>query len=107
MDFRYIVVLITVPDVEAGRKIADHLVEKKLAACVNILPSVQSTYRWAGETNADDEALLMVKSKADLFEDRIIPAVQALHPYDLPEIIALPIVLGSDRYLEWIESETA
>ena len=107
MDFRYIVVLITVPDLETGRKIADHLVEKKLAACVNILPAIQSCYIWNGVTNLDDEILLVVKSRADLFEDRIIPAVQALHPYDLPEIIALPIVLGSQRYLEWIDAETA
>jgi periplasmic divalent cation tolerance protein len=107
METRYIVVLITVPSVEVGRKIADQLVEKRLAACVNILPSVQSYYKWNGETNVDEEALLMVKSKADLFEDRILPTVQALHPYDLPEIIAFPIVLGSERYLEWIDAQTA
>jgi periplasmic divalent cation tolerance protein len=106
MESRYIVVLITVPTPEEGRKIAEHLVENKLAACVNILPSIQSCYIWDGKTNLDQEILLLVKTRADLFEDRIIPAVQALHPYELPEIIALPIVLGSQRYLEWIESET-
>lgn len=102
-----ILVLITVPSKEVGRQIASVLVEQKLAACVNILSPVNSLYIWQEKLQDDEEALLIVKSRADLFADRLVPAVQAIHPYELPEIIALPIVMGLKPYLTWIEESTA
>jgi len=102
----YIVVLITAPDLQIGRQIASLLLESKLAACVNIVPAIHSLYTWEGSIHDDQEALLIVKTRADLLTDHLIPAVQAIHPYDLPEIIALPIVAGSLPYLNWIGSVT-
>ncbi len=107
MTFQAIVVLITVPSAEVGQQIANLLLEKKLAACVNILPAVSSFFRWQGKACQEQEALLVVKSRAELFEDRLVPAVREAHPYDVPEIIALPVVMGHQEYLDWIETETS
>ena len=107
MENRYIIVLITVPSKEAGEKVAHHLLERRLAACVNFIPAVHSLYIWQGGITADDELLLVVKSRADLFEEHLVPAVKAVHPYEVPEIIALPILMGSKSYLDWIEESTA
>ena len=101
-----IVVLITAPSKEVGRQVAEALLEKKLAACVNIVAPINSLYIWQGETCDDEEVLLIVKSRDEIFEDRLIPAVKAVHPYDVPEIIALPVLLGDQDYLDWIEAET-
>jgi periplasmic divalent cation tolerance protein len=101
-----IVVLITAPSKEVGRQIARALLESKLAACVNILSPVNSLYTWQGKICDDEEVLLIVKSRADLFENRLIPAVQQIHPYDVPEIIALPVSMGLHSYLDWIAAET-
>jgi len=96
----------TAPSVEVARQIANLLLEKKLAACVNILPAINSLYTWKGEIQDDTEVLMFAKSRSELFEDRFVPAVQAVHPYDVPEIIALPVVMGLDSYLDWIVEET-
>jgi periplasmic divalent cation tolerance protein len=106
VDFQHILVLITVPSVEVGKEIADHLLAERLAACVNILPSVHSHYLWQGEQASDEEVLLLVKSRVELFQERLVPAVKALHPYEVPEIIALPLVMGSTDYLGWIDEVT-
>jgi periplasmic divalent cation tolerance protein len=103
MDKEYIIVLITTPSKEVGEKIANALREKKLAACVNMMAPIFSLYTWEEEINCDDEVLLIVKSRADLFESDLIPVV---HPYDVPEIIALPILMGSANYLAWIDDVT-
>lgn len=105
MSSEHIVVFITAPSREVGREIGAHLVERKLAACANILPDVVSIFAWEGEIQNEGEVMLMVKTRRELFE-QLVPAVEALHPYDLPEIIALPILVGSQRYLEWIDTET-
>jgi periplasmic divalent cation tolerance protein len=105
METRYILVLITVPSAEAGEAIAQALLDQRLAACVNRLEPVHSLYTWEGKQTRDQELLLLVKSRADLFE-RLAPAVKAIHPYQVPEIIALPVVMGSQDYLDWIEAET-
>ena len=97
-----IVVMITVPEKDIGEKIAKELLDKKLAACVNLIPSIRSIYIWEGEVCYDDEVLMIVKSRADLFETQLVPSVQSVHPYDVPEIIALPIQHGARSYLEWI-----
>lgn len=106
MENEYIIVLITTPNQETSEMIANTLLEKKLAACVNMVASVLSFYTWEGDTNRDEELLLIVKSKAELFESELIPAVQAVHPYEVPEIIALPILMGSANYLAWIDDVT-
>ena len=101
-----IVVLVTAPSEDMGKQIAGALLKKKLAACVNIIAPINSLYVWRGETCDDEEVLLIIKSRAELFENKIIPAVKAIHPYDVPEIIALPVLLGDKDYLDWIEMET-
>ncbi len=106
MENEYIIVLITTPNQETSDLIANTLLEKKLAACVNMVASMLSFYTWEGDTNRDEEMLLIVKSRAELFESELIPAVQAVHPYEVPEIIALPILMGSANYLAWIDDVT-
>jgi len=97
-----VVVLITVPSRQVGETIAATLLEQRLAACVNFVAPIQSWYIWQGEVCRDEETLLVVKTSAAVFRERLIPAVRALHPYEVPEIIALPIVMGHDDYLAWI-----
>lgn len=95
------VVLITVPSEEVARSIARALVEERLAACVNILPGLTSVYRWQGEVVEDQEVLLIVKTTTFAFP-RLKERVLALHPYTVPEIIALPIAEGHGAYLSWL-----
>jgi periplasmic divalent cation tolerance protein len=96
-----IVVLCTCASEDEAGRIAATLVQERLAACVNILPPIRSIYRWQGVIEDAREILLLVKSTSDRFgtlRDRIA----ALHSYDTPEIVALPIVAGSDKYLAWL-----
>ena len=106
MEPETIVVLITAPSREVGEKIAKVLLDGRLVACVNIVPAIDSFFWWQGEIQTEQEVLLVAKSRADLFADGIVPAVRAAHPYDVPEIIALPILMGSQAYLDWIKEET-
>lgn len=101
-----IAVLITCPDAASGERIAATLVEERLAACVNLLPGVRSVYRWRGAVEHAEETLLLVKTAADRL-DALTDRVRALHPYELPEIIAVDIAGGLGPYLRWIEQETA
>lgn len=96
-----LVTLCTVPDKATGERIAQVLVEEHLAACVNLLPGVSSTYRWQGKLEKATECLLLIKTDAKHFE-ALKDRIKALHPYDLPEIIALPITHGSAEYLNFI-----
>lgn len=102
MDSLPMIVFITAPSKEVGAQIAASLVENRLAACVNILGPISSIYIWQGKIIDDEEVLLIVKSRSDLIESRLIPAVQAIHPYQVPEIIALPVVTGLPSYLDWM-----
>jgi periplasmic divalent cation tolerance protein len=77
-----------------------------MAACVNLMAPMFSLYTWEGEVNRDDEVLLIVKSRSDIFESDLIPVVEDLHPYEVPEIIAVPILMGSANYLAWIDEVT-
>ncbi len=104
--FEAIVVLITVPSAEVGGKMARALVEERLAACVNLVPGITSTYRWEGEVQVEPESLLIVKTGRGLY-DALAARVRALHPYTIPEIIALPLAAGNEPYLQWIEDSTA
>lgn len=106
MEPEHIVVLITAPSREVGDGIADALLDDKLVACVNIIPAINSFYWWQGDKLSDEEVLLIAKSRTELFHEGIVPAVRASHPYDVPEIIALPILMGSQDYLDWIDKET-
>ncbi|NPV86436.1 MAG: divalent-cation tolerance protein CutA [Anaerolineae bacterium] len=99
-------VLITVPSLEVGRNIAEVLVNQRLAACVNIVPHIRSLYIWEGKLCDDEETLLMCKTRSSLFEEHFLPTVKLLHPYEVPEIIALPIVKGLPAYLEWVAQAT-
>ncbi len=105
MQEQLIVVLITAPSADVGEEIARHLVENKLAACVNQAGAVQSLYQWQGSVHQDEETLLIVKSRMDLFE-QLASLVQSLHPYEVPEIIALPIIAGLSEYMNWIVEST-
>lgn len=97
----FLVVFITAAPGEEAQRLAEALVREKLAACVNRIPGVESTYEWEGRIERDVEDLLVVKTRTDLF-DRLKARVEALHGYDVPEIIALPITDGSAGYLEWM-----
>lgn len=100
-----VVVMITAPSVEVCRQIANHLLDNKLIACANILPAVRSIYTWKGETQDEEEIIMLCKSRAGLFET-LSRQVRMLHPYELPEIIALPAAHGLPAYLEWVLKET-
>lgn len=100
-----IVVFVTASSREEARKIGSNLVDLKLVACVNIIPSVQSIFRWKGEICNEEETLMILKTMKDKL-DIIIEKIKQLHSYDVPEIIALPIIAGSQEYLDWINQET-
>jgi len=102
---RHIVVLITTKDTQEAQKISRVLIEKKLAACVNIVKDVKSLFWWEGKVDEADEVLLIAKSREDIFEE-IKAQVKASHSYSVPEIIALPIIDGNDEYLKWLEETT-
>jgi periplasmic divalent cation tolerance protein len=95
-----LVVLITAPGDQA-EALARTLVEERLCACVNLVPGVRSIYRWQGEVQADAETLCVVKTERAAFE-RLRARVVALHPYDVPEVVALPVELGHAPYLAWL-----
>jgi len=100
-----IVVLITVPSEEDAANIGYTLVAEKLAACVNIVEGIRSIYAWQGEVHDEPECLLVVKTVAENF-DALAERVKELHSYEVPEIIALPILKGSTEYLDWVWENT-
>lgn len=93
--------LCTVPDLATGEALGRHLVEAGLAACVNLIPGMTSIYRWQGKLQQDAEALLIIKTRRDRFA-ALSAAVRERHPYELPEIIAVPLSAGLPAYLDWI-----
>ena len=105
MSKETMIVLTTCGNDEDAGALARALVERRLAACVNAVSKVASTYRWKGEVQHDQETLLIIKTSAERFE-ALREALVALHPYELPEVVALPIVAGHAPYLEWIGSGT-
>ncbi|GIL83424.1 hypothetical protein Vretimale_11210 [Volvox reticuliferus] len=100
-----IVVYVTVPNAQVGEDLGSKLVEAKLAACVNILPGLTSIYTWKGKVEKDSELLLIIKSRHELLTE-LTAFVRANHPYDEPEVIALPILGGSPSYLQWLMDNT-
>ena len=99
-----LVVLVTCPP-DRAQAIAHALVEERVAACVNVVPSLQSVYRWKGGVQSDGEALLIVKTTKDRF-DALKQAVLRHHPYELPEVIAVAVDRGHAPYLEWVVEST-
>jgi len=100
-----LVVLVTAPGPEEAARLARALVEERLAACGNVLPGLRSIYRWEGQVREEGEALLLLKTTRGRFaalRDRIL----ALHPYEVPEVLALPVEAGAERYLGWVDAET-
>ncbi|KAF0911241.1 hypothetical protein E2562_008002 [Oryza meyeriana var. granulata] len=100
-----IVVYVTVPNREAGKKLSQSIISEKLAACVNIVPGIESVYWWEGKVQTDAEELLIIKTRESLL-DALTEHVKANHEYDVPEVIALPITGGNTKYLEWVKSNT-
>ncbi len=101
-----LVVLVTAPSVQQAVELARALVEERLAACGNVLPGVRSVYRWEGSVREDAEALLVLKTtraRLEALRERVL----ALHPYQVPEVLALPVEAGSAAYLAWISAETS
>lgn len=99
-----IVVLCTCADRSKAERIATSLVEERLCACVNILPGIESLYRWEGKLERSSEILLFIKTTQQRFED-LRTRLAELHSYDTPEIIALPITAGAESYLRWIHEQ--
>ena len=99
------VVLTTCPDEGTARRIASALVDERLAACVNILPDMTSIYRWQGVVETTPECLLLVKTRRECLE-ALRRRLEELHPYDVPELVALPVEGGSSAYLKWVVEET-
>jgi len=98
-------VLTTAGSTDQAKKIAQALVERRLAACVNIVPRIESVYRWKDQIETAEEWLLLIKARSDAFE-RVRDAIEALHSYELPECIMLEIAEGDKAYLEWLAKNT-
>lgn len=101
----HLLILCTCPDQATAQNIASQLVDQALAACVNILPGLTSVYQWQGKREMTQEHLLLIKT-TDAAYPALEQAITELHPYELPEIIAVPITQGLNGYLQWIEQQT-
>ena len=98
-----IVVFMTAANAEEASRLAGRLVEERLAACVQIIPQIESIYRWRGKVERQTEVLLIAKTVASKF-DELEKEVRALHSYETPEIVAFPLIAGSSAYLEWLSA---
>ena len=103
---KFCIILVTCGGEKQARRIAESLVEEKLAACVNIVPRVDSVFAWKGKVNRQRETLLLIKTRISLFS-KLSHQVKKLHSYEIPEIIALPVLAGERKYLNWLQSETS
>lgn len=102
-EYAYALVLSTVPSREVGKTIARAVVRARLAACVNVVPGLVSIYEWKGKLEEEEEALLVMKTTRERVEE-LIERVVKLHPYDVPEVIAMPVAAGHGKYLSWLDS---
>lgn len=100
-----LLVVTNLPDRESARRLAERLVEERVAACVNILAPCRSVYRWHGKTESAQEIPLLIKTLGAHY-DKVEKIVRQCHPYELPEIIAVPITAGLPAYLDWLAAET-
>jgi periplasmic divalent cation tolerance protein len=100
----YLVVLVTASSGDEARRIADLLLEHRKAACISIVPGVSSLFWWRGKIDSAEESLLIIKTRPSRLDD-IIGLVRQVHSYEVPEIIALPVIGGNQDYLEWLDKE--
>ena len=100
-----LLVLTNLPDRESAEKLADALIEARIAACINILAPCRSVYRWQGAVQHDEEHPVLIKTSAERYA-ALEQAIRSLHPYELPEIVAVPIERGLPAYLDWVAAET-
>lgn len=101
-----VVVLTSLPDRAAALKLAQDLVARRLAACVNVLSECTSVYRWKGDVEKTAEVPVLIKTRKEMYAE-VEAAIRGLHPYELPEILAVPVVLGLEEYLQWVADETS
>ena len=99
---QYLLVLTTIGNEEEAARLGRSLVEKRLVACVNMVGPVRSVFSWKGKVEDESERLLLMKTRADRYSE-LERAIQELHPYDVPEVIAVPIERGSEAYLSWVD----
>jgi periplasmic divalent cation tolerance protein len=97
--------LTTVPSVDVGRKLIRELVERRLVACGTVIPGATSIYRWKGNVEESDEAVILLKTRVARW-DELAAVLPTLHPYDVPELIAVPLTAGHAPYLDWLSTET-
>ena len=100
------IVLVTAATPSEAEKIAEHLLDKRLAACCNIISDIHSLFHWQGGIGSEKEVLMILKTRVELF-DTLKETVLKYHSYDTPEIIALPVIAGTQEYLDWIDKETS
>ena len=101
-----VIVLTSLPDRAAAVKLAQELVARRLAACVSVLAECASVYRWKGGVESAAEVPVLIKTRAERYPE-VEAAIRSLHPYELPEIVAVPVRHGFDEYLQWVADETA
>lgn len=102
----WILVLVTVSNPKEGEEIAKTIVNKKLAACVNIVNGLKSIYWWQGRVEESSEALLIIKTRINLF-NKLVNSIKEIHSYTVPEIIALPIIMGYKEYMKWLDNSVS
>lgn len=102
----FLIVMTALPNRAAALKLAQELVARRLAACVNVLAECTSVYRWKGTVENAAEVPVLIKTRAECYGD-LEAAIRELHPYELPEIVAVPVQRGLDEYLEWVAAETS
>ena len=102
MNIDYITIFCTTPDLNTAQKISEELVHNRLAACCNILPGIKSIYHWENKVQQDEELLIIIKSRSDIFSE-VERKIKEIHPYSVPEIIALPLINGNIEYLNWMD----
>lgn len=100
-----VVILVTAPDGSVAEKLARNLLQERLVACANIVPGLKSLYWWSGAVEVSDEVLLLLKARSEDVA-AVAARVKALHPYEVPEVVATAVVGGLDSYLEWVAAET-
>jgi len=105
MNADTLLVMTTCPDEDCAESLSTHLIEENLASCINRLPGINSVYRWEGELKTGTEVLLLIKTASTCWE-RLEAEIKRLHPYELPEIIAVPITAGHKPYIDWIKAGT-
>ena len=106
MDDKYSIILNTCPDINIAEALASALVEKKLAACVNILPGITSVYSWQGKIEKGKEVLLVIKTRRECYES-VEALIREQHPYELPEVVSVSIEKALPEYLSWINENVA